>query len=142
MNAPPFHALLDQLERRRVRYVLIGVGGANHYATDPSAYFKTYDRDLFVPPDPANLVEAWAACEALGLALTCSGETLDMPRDLWLAERIVQNRALTPPLPRDARRGAARAPAEGRAAADRLTTARRRTPAAGAPLPSSRARTP
>ena len=95
MNAPPFHALLDQLERRGVRYVLIGVGGANHYATDPSAYFKTYDRDLFVPPDPANLVEAWAACEALGLPLTCSGEPLDMPRDLWLAERVVQNRALT-----------------------------------------------
>jgi hypothetical protein len=91
----PFHGLLAELEHRQVRYALIGVGGANCYATDPSAYFKTYDRDLFLPLDPANLVKAWEACETLELPLTCSGEPLDYPRDLWLAERIVQNRALT-----------------------------------------------
>lgn len=74
---------------------MIGVGGANHYAPNPATYFKTQDRDLFLPLDPDNLLRAWQACEALRLDLTCSGGPQDSPRDLWLAERVVQNRALT-----------------------------------------------
>ena len=53
------------------------------------------DRDVFLPPDPANLLAAWRLCEALGLRLTSSGEPLDEPRDLYLAERVVERRAST-----------------------------------------------
>jgi len=45
--------------------------------------------------DPDNLLLAWDVCEAAGLELTISGEPLDRPRDRWLAERVVENRALT-----------------------------------------------
>lgn len=88
-------ALLRALNESGVRYVLIGVAGANFYAPAGSAAFYTRDRDLFLPPDAANLLLAWQACEGMGLVLTCSGEPLDSPRDSWLAERTVQSRSLT-----------------------------------------------
>lgn len=90
----PFSRLLSELRARQVRFVLIGVGGANFWALDGAAIFRTKDRDLFLPPEPENLVRAWEACEACGLELTCSGEPLDRPRDDWLAERVVGLRAL------------------------------------------------
>lgn len=95
MIPPPFHELARELAARSVRYVLIGVGGANYFAQSPGYTFQTEDRDLFLPPDPDNLVRAWEACEALGLELTSSREPLDRPRDAWLARRIVDLRALT-----------------------------------------------
>jgi len=78
-----------------VRYVLIGVSGANLYSPSGQAIFATEDLDLFLPLDPANLVEAWAACEESGLELWLTDEPLDRPRDRRLAERIVEHRVLT-----------------------------------------------
>ena len=90
-----FHDLVRLLQADQVRFVLIGVAGANYYAAAASVLFATRDRDLFLPPDPDNLMRAWRACESLGLELTSSGEPLDQPRDLWLAQQIVDRRALT-----------------------------------------------
>lgn len=87
-----FHDLVLELNSRRVRYVLIGVAGANYFATSGSVLFSTRDRDLFLPPDAGNLLLAWQACEAMKLELMCSGEPLDQPRDLWLAEQVVAGR--------------------------------------------------
>jgi hypothetical protein len=95
MSEPVFNALLRELAASSVRYVVIGVWGANLHAISASVVFHTEDRDLFLPPDPANLLAAWQACERVGLELTCSGETLDIPRDLWLAQQVVSRRALT-----------------------------------------------
>ena len=78
-----------------VRFVLIGVAGANYYAPSGSASFATKDRDLFLPSDPDNLVRCWNACEAVGLDLWSGSEPLDWPRDRWLAERVAARRALT-----------------------------------------------
>ena len=74
---------------------MIGVSGANLYGPAGQAVFSTDDFDLFLPLDPDNLVKAWAACEELGLDLWLGDEPLDTPRDRWLAERIVERRALT-----------------------------------------------
>jgi hypothetical protein len=90
-----FVELAALLARHEVRYCLIGVYGANYHAQTGGTVFTTHDRDLFVPPDPANLVRAWEASVQVGLELTTSGEPLDKPHDLWLAERIVERRALT-----------------------------------------------
>jgi len=87
--------LAAALHERSVRFVLIGVAGANYYAHDGSAVFLTQDRDLFLPLDPDNLVQCWAACEAAGFALWSGDEPLDHPRDRWIAERVVERRALT-----------------------------------------------
>lgn len=84
-----------ELAARSVRYVLIGVSGANLYGPAGQAVFTTEDIDLFLPPDPENLVRAWSACERVPLDLWLGDEPLDSPRDLWLAERVVERRALT-----------------------------------------------
>jgi hypothetical protein len=83
------------LVARAVRYVLIGVSGANLYGPGGQAIFATDDFDLFLPLDAGNLLEAWAACEEAGLDLWLGADPLDRPRDRWLAERIVERRALT-----------------------------------------------
>lgn len=83
------------LNERHVKYVLIGVAGANYWAHSAGLVFTTQDRDLFLPPDADNLVSAWAACEAAGLDLWLMNDPLDRPRDQWLAGRIVERRALT-----------------------------------------------
>lgn len=78
-----------------VRYVLIGVSGANLHAHRAGIVFTTLDQDVFLPLDPANLLTAWRACEACDLTLTTPSGPLDLPRDLLLAERVVGHRALT-----------------------------------------------
>ena len=91
----PLSPLAGELRRRGVRYVLIGVSGANLYGPAGQAVFTTDDIDLFLPLDSDNLVQAWGACEDSGLELWSNEEPLDQPRDRWLAERMIERRALT-----------------------------------------------
>lgn len=90
-----FAPLARALSEGGVRYVLIGVSGANLHAHRAGVVFATQDRDVFLPADPHNLLAAWRACELCNLQLASSGEPLDEPRDLRLAERVVEHRALT-----------------------------------------------
>jgi hypothetical protein len=87
--------LFRSLAERRVRYVVIGVWGVNLYAQQAAELLATRDTDLFVPPEPENLLRTWQACDELGLELTSSGEPLDRPRDEFLARAVVERRALT-----------------------------------------------
>jgi len=89
-----FARLVRSLERAGVRFVLIGLAGANYYARSGATLFVTEDRDLLLPLDPDNALAAWGVCEAMGLELRCGREPLDRPRDRFLAERVVANRAL------------------------------------------------
>ncbi len=89
-----FVGFLRALSAERVRFVLIGVAGANYYAQAASVIFTTQDYDFFLPLDASNLLRAIRACESLGLTLWSGHEPLDSPRDLWLAERIVERPAL------------------------------------------------
>jgi hypothetical protein len=91
----PIVPVARELASRGVRYVLIGVSGANFWAPDGQGRFVTSDFDFFLPLDAANLVNAWAACEAAGLSLWLGDEPLDQPRDQWLAGRMIERRALT-----------------------------------------------
>src|SRR6185503_19783555 len=83
------------LNARDVRYLLIGVAGANYYGPGPTALLATRDRELCLPLDESNLLQAWDACESTRLDLTCSGEPLDRPLDEWLAKQVVRQRGLT-----------------------------------------------
>lgn len=87
-----FVRLLHELNVVSVRYVVIGVAGANYYAARSLATFVTKDRDLFLPPDAENELNVWSACERAGLQLWTGDEPLGQPRDRWLAERIVERR--------------------------------------------------
>lgn len=89
-----FLRLIEALQRRHVRFVLIGVAGANYYAGSGATLFTTRDRDLFLPLDAANELEAWQACLECGLELWAGEEPLGKPLDLWLAEQVVQRKGL------------------------------------------------
>jgi hypothetical protein len=90
----PFERLARSLSQAGVRFVVIGLAGANYYAHSAGSLFVTQDRDLFLPPDPDNALAAWRACEAVGLELFCGPEPLDLPRDRFVAEKVIANRAL------------------------------------------------
>jgi hypothetical protein len=91
----PDESLLRGLVGRRVRFVAIGMWGINLYARTAGELFATRDTDFFLPPDPENLLETWSACEEAGLELLCGSETLDRPRDLFLARAVCERRSLT-----------------------------------------------
>lgn len=88
---------LTEIQRRLVeagiRFVVIGVGGANFYAQAAGGLFATQDHDLLLPPDPQNLLDCWQTFLAQGWELWSNHEPLDKPTDLWLAERVVERRA-------------------------------------------------
>jgi hypothetical protein len=89
----PFAALVRALKSARVRFVVIGVAGADYYARSAGLLFTTQDWDLFLPPDALNLLRAWRACET-GLDLWVGDEPLERPLDRLLSERVVTRRAL------------------------------------------------
>ena len=91
----PFTALAGALSAAGVRYLVIDVWGANYYAPSGHAMFMTLGRDLFLPADPDNLLEAWRVCETKGFRLFVGSEPLDTPRDGALARTVVGRRALT-----------------------------------------------
>lgn len=91
----PFAAIVKALLDAQVRLVVMGVWGINYYAQSGATLFTTADRDMFLPPDPANLLQAWSVCEQRKLALWAGREPLDSPRDLLLAQRVVKFRAAT-----------------------------------------------
>lgn len=68
--------LVDSLLRADVRFVLIGVGGVNYYLLPRQPAFVTEDRDLFLPPDPANTLRCWQTAESLGFELWSFNEPL------------------------------------------------------------------
>ena len=91
----PLWPLVERLADNSVRYLLIGVSGANLYGPAGQAVFPTEDFDLFLPSEPDNLVQAWNACENVPLELWLGNEPLDSPRDRWLAQRVIERGALT-----------------------------------------------
>ena len=90
----PFPALALSLTRARVRFLVIGVAGINHYAQNAGVVFSTQDHDLFLPVDADNEQKAWEVCSEAGLELWCGDEPLGRPMDQVLAERVVARRAL------------------------------------------------
>ena len=89
-----FPALVAALSTAGVRFVLMGVAGANHWARSGAAIFTTQDYDLFLPLDVDTQIAAWKACRSVGLDLWSAGESLGLPLDRWLAEQVVGRRAL------------------------------------------------
>ena len=87
--------LLRGLREERVRCVAIDVWAVNFFAELGSELFATQDADLFLPLDSRNLLRAWSVCDELGLEILASGETLDRPRDEFLARAVIERRAMT-----------------------------------------------
>ncbi len=95
MQYETFLRLVQRLIEQGGRFVVIGVSGANYYARTGAEVFTTEDRDLFLPPDPENLLKAWTATVEAGYQLWAGDEPLGKPLDLTLADVVVSRRALT-----------------------------------------------
>lgn len=57
--ANPYLAFIRELRRKKVRFLLVGVFGINHYAPGPAFAFSTLDCDILVEPDILNWRPAW-----------------------------------------------------------------------------------
>ena len=90
-----FTALAGAVSAAGVRYVVIGVWGVNYYAPSGNAMFMTFDRDLFLPADPDDLLEARRVCEMNGFRLFMGSEPFVETHDGALARTMVGCRALT-----------------------------------------------
>lgn len=86
-----YHRTLGSLSQAGVRFVLIGVAGANYYAVPRIDLFATQDRDIFLPQDASNLLKAWLLLTETGWRLWSGGEPLGDPLDLELAESVIQH---------------------------------------------------
>ena len=89
---------MTSLHKAAVRFVVIGVWGANYHAHSVGVVFTTEDRDLFLPPDPQNELKAWQACRREGLELWCGEEPLGDPLDAFLAKGVVSPRPAYQPI--------------------------------------------
>ncbi len=89
-----YSKLFSSLLQANVRFVVIGVGGANYYTLHGQELFLTEDRDLLLPQDPESTLKCWNAAESEGFELWSMNEPLGAPLDLWLAERVIERRAV------------------------------------------------
>jgi len=62
----PYRAVIQQFNRRGVRYVVVGLAGINYYARTPAETFATLDYDVFLDPTLKNVEAAVRAVAGLG----------------------------------------------------------------------------
>ena len=72
--ASGFLSALSALARAGVDFVLVGVGGINFYARDPSEAVVTLDLDALLPPDARVLRSALSALRSIGFSFAAGGE--------------------------------------------------------------------
>lgn len=88
----PYLSAIRKFRQKRVRFVLVGVFGINHYAPAPASIYSTLDCDILVEPTPGNLLAALKALKSAGYVLESNGEPLGKP-DAWLAGGIIRAKA-------------------------------------------------
>ena len=72
----PYRALVQQFNRRGVRYVVVGMAGINYYAATPAETFATMDYDLLLEPSLDNVEQAVHTLKGLGFTLGTSAGVL------------------------------------------------------------------
>lgn len=93
MSISAYAIVLGRLGRKKVKYLLIGVSGINFYAEDPGRIIATQDVDILLKPATANVLAALEVFEEAGYRLESNGEPL-AGVDRWLAQRILERRAV------------------------------------------------
>ncbi|MGH7893398.1 MAG: hypothetical protein ACREQL_01960 [Candidatus Binatia bacterium] len=91
-----FATALSVLARAGAEFVVVGVGGINFYARDPSEAVFTLDLDVLLRPDVAVLRAALAALDRIGFSFAAGGEPfVDLDDDDALAALVRQVATLT-----------------------------------------------
>jgi hypothetical protein len=77
------------LASSHVEFVIVGVGGINFYARDPTQAFSTLDLDVLLAPEPGNLRQALQALSQCGFSFQAGGEPfLDLDDDETLTNIV------------------------------------------------------
>ncbi len=91
-----FAAALSALARAGTEFAVVGVGGINFYARDPSEAVFTLDLDVLLRPDVAVLRAALAALDRIGFSFAAGGEPfVDLDDDEALAAVVRREATLT-----------------------------------------------
>lgn len=88
----PYRAVIEQLNRLGIRYVVVGMMGINYYAKNPAEAFATMDYDVFLEPAFKNVEKAVKSLQALGFQLGTQDGSLkaaDFSRIIRLQKTIV-----------------------------------------------------
>lgn len=72
----PYRAVIQQFNRRGVRYVVVGMSGINYYAESAAQTFATLDYDIFIDPTLRNVEQALRCVKRLGFAVGTSAGPL------------------------------------------------------------------
>lgn len=62
----PYAEILEDFNKRGIRYVVVGMSGINYYASSASEIFSTQDFDIFIKPTTANTGKAILEIKKLG----------------------------------------------------------------------------
>lgn len=84
----PYRAVIQQFNRRGVRYVVVGMSGINYYAKQPSETFATLDYDIFLEPTLENARQAVRALKDLSFTIGTAAGRLKLEQLL----RVVRAR--------------------------------------------------
>jgi predicted nucleotidyltransferase len=58
MSIDPYSSVLKEFNKKRVKYVVVGMSGINYYARQARDVFATQDYDIFVKPVMENVKKA------------------------------------------------------------------------------------
>ena len=72
----PYRAVIQQLNRYGVRYLVVGMAGINYYASSPAQTFATLDYDCFIEPTLMNVEQALRCVNRLGFTVGTSAGPL------------------------------------------------------------------
>jgi len=92
--ASGFLSALAALARSGVDCVVVGVGGINFYARDPSEAVATLDLDVLLRPDPRVLRAALSALGGLGFSFAAGGEPFVGLDDEAALAAVVRHQAI------------------------------------------------
>lgn len=73
----PYHEIIDQFNRRGIRYVVIGMSGINYYSKTPAETFGTADYDIFLEPTLENVKRALGCLKKMRFSIGAAGKILD-----------------------------------------------------------------
>jgi predicted nucleotidyltransferase len=73
----PYQRVIQRLNRRGVRYVVVGMSGINYYAQKSAETFATLDYDLFLEPTLPNVEKVVRVLSGLGFTIGTAAGRLE-----------------------------------------------------------------
>lgn len=73
----PYTSVLDEFNRKNIKYVVVGMSGINYYASSVHEAFGTLDYDVFIKPSIDNVRKAIVAVKTIDCIVSINGHEVD-----------------------------------------------------------------